>query len=128
LVVLLLAALVFTAACSDDDSEPVEFGEGEIPSAFPDDFPVPGGASIGATLVDRINNRSEFSFQVRAALPTMMQFFTFELVNEGYVVDSSDGDAEIWEIAYSRDDLMGTIVLRPAGADLSQGVASVNGT
>lgn len=127
-VVVVLAIVV--AACGDDDAgggttQAVVFGEGEIPSSMPDDFPVPDGAVIGTTLVDKVNHRSEFRLTVQADIQVTIQFFEVGLVNSGYIVDVSEGNAAEWTIEFSREELKGTVFITPQGP-ASTAVVSVN--
>jgi hypothetical protein len=124
-VVVVLAASVVAAGCGDDDGEPITFGEGEIPRSFPDDFPVPPGAVIGSTLVDRVSHRSEFALGAPQDATATVQFFLVELVNEGYVVESSEGSAAQWFITFSKGDLTGEVSIRPGGS-ATQAVVSIN--
>ena len=131
--VALIVMLGLFAACGDDGASattsdaPVVFGEGEIPSAFPDDFPIPPNAVIGTTMIDRVNHRSEMSLQIDAELVAAVQFFNVGLVNQGFVVESSEGSAITWTIIFSRGEVTGSVVLQTQG-DVSQAVAGVNGT
>lgn len=124
LVVLALTAVVATS-CSGSDPE-VEFGEGNLPSAVPDDFPIPPGSSIGATLVDRVNTQTEVNLTVPEALSDLSQYFSVNLVNAGYVVDASSGDALAWTIDFRRGDLSGAIEMRSRGEDASSAVVTLN--
>ncbi len=126
-VMLVLLVSLAAAACGDDDGEPVTFGEGEVPSTFPDDFPIPPGAVIGTTLVDRVNHRSEFALAVPQAVQEVIQFFLVELVNEGYVVDSSEGTTALWTITFSDGDLVGEVSMQPQSSGAAtQAVVSIN--
>jgi hypothetical protein len=121
--VVLLTAFVFVAASCGDDAGPedsIVFGQGSIPSTFPSDFPVPGGAVIGSTLIDRVNNRSEARLTMRSDLVASVQFFQVGLVNQGYVVERSEGDSGSWHIEFVRGELRGEITLI-----LDSGVSSV---
>jgi hypothetical protein len=55
-----------------------------------------------------------------------VQFFLVELVNEGYVVESSEGSAALWTITFSKGDLTGEVSLQAQGAAVTQAVASIN--
>ena len=124
--IVVLAAVSLFAACGGDP-EPVTFGEGEIPESVPDDFPIPGGAVIGSTMVDRINNRTEFAIVVRGDVESLERFYTVELVGSGYIVERSEGGGiGIWEISFSKSDLLGTIAMTSPAADTSQAVVSIN--
>jgi hypothetical protein len=128
LVVFPLLALGAVAACSDDDSGPresIEFGEGEIPDTFPDDFPIPPNARIGSTLIDRVNHRSEVSLTVATDMDVTVRFYTVGLVNQGYVVDSSQGDDNQWTVEFSRGELLGRVVFAQQLGG-TQAVATIN--
>ena len=118
--------LVSTACGGDDPADPVEFGEGEVPASMPDSIPIPRGASIGSTLVDRVNNRTEMSIQVRMGYEELVQFYAVELVGAGYLVQESSGSAASWTILFADGDLQGDIVLVPAGGGLARAVIGVN--
>ncbi|MDH3262128.1 MAG: hypothetical protein OEM22_01580 [Acidimicrobiia bacterium] len=124
-LIALLALTLVGAACSED-APPVEFGEGEVPPAFPDDFPIPEGAQIGTTLIDRVNTRSEFIMTVAAVVSDMAQFFSVELVSDGYVIDSSEGSVADWSIEFSRGDLAGSIRILLLGQGLVSATAEIN--
>ena len=125
LVVLLLVAV---AACGDSTTDTVIFGEGRIPSAIPDDFPLPADVVIGSTLVDTINTKSEFEFRTSTDLGLLVQFLSVRLVEGGYVIDESSGDVARWALAFRRGSLEGAVQLRSLGDGLSQGVVTVNAT
>jgi len=88
---------------------------------------LPPNAVIGTTMIDRVNHRSEMSLQIDAELVAAVQFFNVGLVNQGFVVESSEGSAITWTIIFSRGEVTGSVVLQTQG-DVSQAVAGVNGT
>jgi hypothetical protein len=127
----LLALTLVVSACGDDEpaatTEALTFGEGVIPESVPDDFPIPVGAEIGNTLVDKLNNNTEFALTIRSDPTSAVQFFQVGLVNQGYVVESSDGNQTIWEITFSRGQaLTGSIVLTAPADDLVAAVVSLS--
>jgi len=131
LAAILLALLLLAAACGDDDdvtgsTEAVVFGEGSIPESVPDDFPIPNDAVVGTTLVDKINNRSEFQLTIRADVTSAIRFFQVGLVNQGYVITSSEGNSTEWRLAFSNGELDGTIFMTPQGSNIATSVISVN--
>jgi hypothetical protein len=128
LLVALVAILgVVSTACGGDEArEPVELGEGEIPESMPDSIPVPGGAVIGSTLVDRVNNRTEMSVQARVEYDALVQFYAVELVGRGFLVQESSGDTASWTIRFADGDLQGEVVIVPGGQGLARAVVSVN--
>lgn len=126
---LLVVFIVAVAACGDDDGDAsddaVVFGEGVIPESVPDDFPVPGNAVVGTTLVDKINNRTEFRLTLRGDITATTQFFQVGLVNQGYVVDSSEGSAAEWTLGFSDGPLDGSILITSQGS-VSAAVVRIN--
>jgi predicted small lipoprotein YifL len=126
-VALVLAVMMSAAAVAGcGNSGPVTFAEGKMPASMPGDFPVPAGAVIGSTLVDRTNNRTEVELRLRGDLATVVQSITMGLVGAGYVVDRSEGNATGWSIEFSRETLRGSVVVQPYDASISQVVVRVN--
>jgi hypothetical protein len=110
LPLLLLVVATFAAGCGDGaEPEPVELGEGAMPSSMPRDFPVPPNAVIGATLIDRINHRTEVTLTMQEEMVPVVQYFQVGLVNAGYVVTRSEGDRSRWTIEFSKGELLGSI-------------------
>lgn len=131
LAVVLLVGMLTVAACGDNDAvtgttEAVVFGEGTIPESVPDDFPIPRNAVVGTTLVDKINNRTEFRLTIPADATSTVQFFQVGLVNRGYIINSSEGNAAEWTLTFSNGELQGTIFTTPQGQSASASVVSVN--
>lgn len=126
---LLIALAVVATACGDSSSEPtVSFGEGDIPAAFPSDLPLPTDAVVGSTLVDEINDRSEFEFRTRTGMTELVRLLTVALVNNGYVVESSEGSERRWGIEYRRGGVTGEYELSFIDAATTQGVVGIEGT
>lgn len=132
LAILLVLAFVVSACGGDGTTgttEAVTFGEGEIPESVPDDFPIPGDAVIGTTMVDRTNNRTEFRLTMRSDPTSAVQFFQVGLVNQGYIVGSSDGNQVQWAIEFSRgEELEGSILFTAPQDDLVAAVISMSGS
>jgi len=116
---------VVSAACGGDN-EPITFGEGKLPASVPKGFPLPEGAVIGSTLVDRVNHRTEFAFTIRAEAAAVIQYYTLNLVGAGYVANRSEGDTLSWRIEFSRGEVRGTIVIQPGGTGLAAVVVGFN--
>lgn len=120
-------ALVFTvlvlAGCNGGGvtttTSGVTFGEGEIPEPVPDDFPIPANAVIGTTLVDKVNNNTEFRLTLRSDPTSAVQFFEVGLVNQGYVVESSEGNQTQWTMEFSKGELRGEILFTAPQNDLT---------
>ncbi|MFH1329967.1 MAG: hypothetical protein ABIJ48_04855 [Actinomycetota bacterium] len=125
LVVALCALAALVAGCGGDD-EPITFGEGKIPASVPSGFPVPDGAVVGSTLVDRVNHRTEFALTLRQDATAVVQYYTVSLVSAGYVVDFSEGDTFTWRIEFSRGELRGSLIIQPGGSGLAAAVVSLN--
>lgn len=111
LLVFSVSVVFVASACSvvGGPRQDVEVTEGSIPSSFPRDFPIPGDATIGETMIDRINHRSEATLTLESEMVPVIQYFQLELVGAGYVVDTSDGDESQWRIEFFRDELRGSI-------------------
>jgi hypothetical protein len=125
LIVALCAPAALVAGCGGDD-EPITFGEGEIPGSVPAGFPVPDGAVVGSTLVDRVSHRTEFALTLRQEATAVVQYYTVSLVRAGYVVDFSEGDRFSWRIEFSRGELRGSLIVQPGGSGLAAVVVSLN--
>lgn len=128
---ILLAWVVLAGACGDGDpvtgsTEAVTFGEGSIPPSVPDDIPIPNGAVVGTTLVDKANNRTEFRLTIPSDVIAVVQFFQVGLVNQGYIINSSEGNAAEWTLTFSNGPLRGTIFSTPQGDSVTTSVVSVN--
>ncbi|MCH7585361.1 MAG: hypothetical protein IH941_09430 [Acidobacteria bacterium] len=126
-----LALLLVGVACGDDggvtgSTEAITFGEGTIPDSVPGNFPIPDGSVVGTTLVDKINNRTEFRLTIRAETTATIRFFQVGLVNQGYVINSSEGNAAEWTLIFSDGELRGTIFTTPQGQGLTSSVISLN--
>lgn len=116
--------LWFLASCGS--AEPLTIGEGAIPGPVPGDFPVPAGAEVGPTRIDRIAHRTEFTLAVPRPVSSVTQYYLVGLVSAGYVVVSSGGDDTTWDISFSRDSLRGTVAIESAGEGTATVVVSIN--
>lgn len=112
---LLVVAFLSVGCDGGAEPEPVDIGEGSLPSTIPRDFPAPPNAVIGSTVVDRINHRTEVTLTMQEELVPVVQYFQVELVNAGYVVTRSEGDRSSWTIEFSKGELLGTIDVNYTG-------------
>jgi len=131
LTAALLAAVLVVAACGDDNAttdttDAIQFGEGTIPNSVPADFPIPADSVVGTTLVDKINNRTEFQLTIVADMTSTVQFFQVGLVNQGYIIDSSEGNSVAWTVTFSNGEIRGEILITPQTGQVSTSVVSVN--
>jgi hypothetical protein len=120
----LVGLLTIAVACGDVvGGEPIE---GRIPRSVPDGFPVPADGVISEAAIDPENHRTEFTVTVESDQLSLIQFFTIELVSQGYVIDGSAGvDDSTWEIEFSQEELFGTILITD-GDGLSRAVVTMN--
>lgn len=125
LAVIVVTLAVASSACSQETAEPIVFGQGSIPSTVPSDFPIPDQASIGSTLVDAVNGRTEVSLVIPASVEESAQFFVVNMLPGGFVIDSSSGDASTWTINFRRDDLTGEIALQAVAQGTSQALVTL---
>ena len=128
---ILVACLMLLGACSDDEAvsgttEAVVFSEGSIPGSVPENFPIPDGAVVGTTLVDKINNRTEVRLTIQSDVTSVIRSFEVGLVNQGYVISSSDGNATEWTITFSDGELRGTVFTTSQAERIAISVISVN--
>jgi hypothetical protein len=126
LIPLLLVALGLVA-CSDDgtgtsgDGE-VIFGSGEVPETVPADFPVPGEAVIGNTLIDEPRGRTEMVLRISAPPDAVAQYYELNLERAGYAVSSSTAADGSFDIEFSKDGLDGSVDISQAAQDVAQAV------
>jgi hypothetical protein len=122
--VALIGLLTIAVACGEDTGGVAI--EGRLPRSVPDGFPVPLGAVISDATIDRENHRTEFSVTAESDSLSVIQFFTIELVSQGYVIEGSAGvDDSTWEIEFSQGELVGTIRITDGGG-LSRAVVTMN--
>lgn len=117
LITLLMVPALIVGGCGDDDvpEEPLVLGEGEIPETLPAGFPIPTGASIGATMIDRSASTTEVDLEFGAGLPAVVSEFTVGLVGAGYVVFRSEDRGDRWVVEFGRGALSGRMVLVASG-------------
>jgi len=111
-------ALLMTAAACGGGASPdgIVVGRGVIPETMPEGFPVPAGATIGETSMDRDAKTTVVDLTTVGSLVSAVSTYTVGLVSSGYIVDQSEEQGDGWVIRFSRQDLRGTIALTP-GAD-----------
>ncbi len=132
LVAGLLAGALLLGACSDDGGTTqgtgpqVSFGEGSIPESVPEDFPVPPGAVVGSTLVDRVNTRTEFEVRLRQEIADLAQYYTVNLVNAGFVIEDSSQVSGQWTLEFRRDGLTGSVRMTSPEPGVSQAFVTLD--
>jgi hypothetical protein len=126
LLPVLLGVVVLACALNGCGEEPVTTGEGEIPGPVPDDFPIPAGSVVGATLVDRTHHRTEMQLDVPRDPVAVIQFYVVSLVGAGYVLARSEGDDARWSIEFGRGTLRGTVLIESAGGGAATVSMSIN--
>ena len=121
-----VALLVFVAACGGASSDEAVVGSGHIPETMPVDFPIPTGAVIGQTSMDRAARTTVVDLATGGSLISAVSTYTVSLVSSGYVVDQSLGQGDGWIIRFSRQDLRGTITLAPVADGVDATVTIVD--
>lgn len=120
----LIGLLTMVAGCGDDAG--MGTIEGRLPPSVPSGFPVPADGVISDAVIDRDNHRTEFTVTVESDSLSVIQFFTIELVSQGYVIDGSARvDDSTWEVAFSQEELAGTIRIID-GDGLTRAVVTMN--
>lgn len=98
------------------DDGGIQTGRGELPSSIPAGFPIPPGAVIGETSVDRDSATTSVELVTAGSRDEAVSTYTVGLVSGGYVVERSEPEGDEWVIRFSRGDLRGTLVLDDSGA------------
>lgn len=124
-VIVVLAFSLLAAACSDDAPTGVVFGDGEIPETMPAGFPIPENAKIGKTLIDYDRGTTEVLAIVPAQVGAVVAFYETNLPIAGYTIESSDGNVAQWDITFSDDDVVGSVILRVGGSEITQAVVQL---
>jgi hypothetical protein len=119
-------ATTTTTTTAASDGQGVVFGNGVIPSSVPSDFPIPEGAVVGSTMVDHVNDRSEFRLDLAQDAGAVVEFYTTNLASAGYAVSSAPGDPTTWDLRFSKDALAGQIIIQSSGSNLAVVVVSIN--
>ncbi len=97
----------------------LEFGSGEVPFTVPADFPIPGSAVVGTTMIDGVNGRSEMNVNIPAAVTDVVKFYETNLPALGFAITDSRGTEGEWDISHSKDGVTGTIHLAFGGSGLT---------
>ncbi len=127
-VVASLVLLLALAGCGGDsdpaasatDGSDIELGSGSVPETVPDDFPLPDSAVVGSTLVNHPTGETEMIVRLPTDVAVSVQYYEQNLDARGYSIDSSDAQPDgAWLMAFSRDDLEGSIEFRPELEEVS---------
>lgn len=129
-VAWLVAAVFVLGACTTSESTTttlsVVFGEGTIPSVFPDVFPVPEEAVVGATMVDSSRSVVELVFTVPAPVTSTVAYFETNLPANGFTISASRGDAAQWHAEFAGDGVVaGAITLGSGGPGITLGTIQI---
>ena len=117
LPLVVTVTMLVAAGCGGDASpDGIVVGRGVIPETMPEGFPIPAGATIGETSMDRDAKTTVVDLATTGNLVSAVSTYTIGLVSSGYIVDQSEEQGDGWVIRFSRQDLRGTIALTP-GAD-----------
>ncbi len=116
---------VALAGCNGDDgngttsttvttavSGSVIFGSGSIPEGFPSDFPIPGAATIGSTLVDQSRGRYEVILFIPSERDAAVVFFEGNLENAGYTITADGLEGDLWRIEFERPAERGRMLIQ----------------
>jgi hypothetical protein len=129
-VAWLVVAVLALGACTTTESTPttlsVVFGEGAIPSVFPEALPVPEEAVIGATMVDSPRSVVELVFTIPAPVTSTVAYFETNLPARGFTISASSGDAAQWHVEFSGDGVSsGAIDLGSGGPGITLGTIQI---
>lgn len=129
-VAWLVVAVFVLGACTTTEPTTttlsVVFGEGTIPSVFPDAILVPDEAVVGATMVDGSRSVVELVFTVPAAVASTVAYFETNLPAKGFTISASNGDAAQWHAEFAGDGVIaGVISLRSGGPGITLGTIQV---
>ena len=115
-----------TTTTVDTSNDPLVFGNGVVPDTVPVGFPIPEEGSVGATMVDRVNGVTELVVIYPAQLEDVIDYFEANLPATGYTIDSADGTAAQWTIAFS-GNATGEVFVETAGSGVTQGLIRFTG-
>jgi len=140
LVTLILSLALFGAACSSsttivtgteapsttttDPAASVVFGSGSVPETMPTEFPIPEGAVIGSTLIDRNRDLTEMIVRVPADIEALTDFYDTNLPGRGFTVDSSAKEGAGWKLEFSSPAGAGAVEITIGGQGLSQALVT----
>jgi hypothetical protein len=100
------------------------FGSGELPDGFPDDFPIPNGSNVDATLVNTVTGFTEVAFLVPADVDVTALFYEQNLQARSYEFDATPSEGR-WSFTFSKDDVEGTIDITAASAGISRATVTI---
>jgi hypothetical protein len=95
---------------------------------MPAEFPIPEGAVIGSTLIDRNRDLTEMMVRVSADMEALTAFYDTNLPGRGFVVGSSAKEGAGWKLEFSNSTGAGTVEITIGGPGLSQAFVTFTAT
>lgn len=103
------------------------FGSGEIPDTVPDDFPIPNGGIIDATIVNTVTGFTEVGITVPASVDVAALFFEQNLQARGYEYGGTQTAEAQWTLTFAKDGLAGSIDIVQVNAGVSRATVTIPG-
>ena len=136
LAILMISLALLSAGCSSsttintgteaparttvDPAASVVFGSGSVPETIPTGFPIPEGAVIGSTLIDRNRELTEMMVRVSADIEALTSFYDTNLPGRGFTVDSSAKEGAGWKLEFSSPAGAGAVEITNEGQGLAR--------
>jgi len=130
--VMLIMTIPIVGGCSGSTDltttmPQVVFGEGTLPDAFPEAFPVPEEAVVGSTMTDAGRSVVELVVTIPASVASTVAYFETNLPARGFTVSDSSGDAAQWHADFSGVGITaGVINLGTGGPGITLGTIQIH--
>lgn len=115
-----------TTTAEVSSSESVVFGQGELPTTVPAEFPMPAGTAIGSTMVVTETGFTEVIARINSEQGVTAEFFNQNLGESGFSVDLSEAKGDAWLIEFSDGDVRGTIDISTPTPGISEAIIRFN--
>ncbi len=112
------------ATTTVDPAARVIFGSGSVPETMPTEFPIPDGAVIGSTLIDRNRDLTEMIVRVTSDVAALTDFYATNLPGRGFTVDFSEKEGAGWKLEFSSEAGAGTVAISDGGRGVAQAVVT----